>query len=262
MWLNLLRIKIFHRCRGKEMTNINKLVKQIQKILKDKGFDPGPLDGELGVKTLSAIKTAVSANVAPVVVKAKEVVAPVVEKTKEVAVKAVETVATVSQPAQQIDANTLKGKDRPLYAKKVLMDLGWKDYQAAAMVGQFMQESYSDLRTNVWGDKKTAFGIAQWRDYYDKATGVHSPGRLTDLMNFASGIGKPIGDLDTQIRFADWELTKGSEISVGKKLKAATNIDEALEAAIGFERPRGYTSANPRNGDGWSKREAYAKSLL
>ena len=51
------------------------------------------------------------------------------------------------------DPNKLKGRDRPLYAKKVLQDLGWKDYQAAAMVGQFMQESYTDLRTNVWSDK-------------------------------------------------------------------------------------------------------------
>jgi len=38
-----------------------------------------------------------------------------------------------------IDPNTLKGRDRPLYVKKVLESLGWKDYQAAAMVGQFMQ---------------------------------------------------------------------------------------------------------------------------
>ena len=124
------------------------------------------------------------------------------------------------------------------------------------------QESYSDLRTNVWGDKKTAFGIAQWRDNYDKATGVHSPGRLTDLLKFANDLKKPIDDLDTQVRFVDWELRKGSEKAVGKRLSAANDIDEALEAAIGYERLANYSVDNPRAGHGWANREAYAKSLL
>ena len=160
------------------------------------------------------------------------------------------------------DANTLRGRDRPLYAKKVLQDLGWKDYQAAAMVGEFMQESYTDLRTNVWGDKRTAYGIAQWRDYHDKKTGVYTPGRLTDLLQFANDLKKPLDDLDTQIRFVNWELTKGSEKALGKKLKATKNIDEALLVAIGYERPRGYTPDAPQNGDGFANRCKYAKSLL
>ena len=240
---------------------MNKLVKQIQTELKKKGFDPGPIDGDLGTKTLNAMKAYLASNTTPMVEKAKETAAPVVEKAKEVAKTVVEKVVP-PPPAPEFDANTLKGRDRPLYAKKVLMELGWKDFQAAALVGQFMQESYADLRTNVWGDQKTAFGIAQWRDYYDKATGVHSPGRLTDLLQFASDLKKPIHDLDTQIRFADWELRKGSEKAVGKKLAAAKNIDEALEAAIGFERPRGYSVDNPRNGDAWDRRENFAKSLL
>ena len=226
------------------------IIKEIQTQLKSKGYDPGPIDGDLGPKTLNAIKAYLSANMTPVVEKTKEVAKTVVEKV------------TPPPSVPEIDANTLKGKDRPLYAKKVLMELGWKDYQAAALVGQFMQESYSDLRTNVWGDKKTAFGIAQWRDNYDKVTGVHSPGRLTDLLSFANDRKKPIDDLDTQVRFADWELKKGSEKAVGKRLAASKNIDEALEAAIGFERPFGYTVDNPRAGHGFARREAFAKSLL
>lgn len=243
------------------MAKNNKLVKELQQLLKDKGFDPGPVDGELGSKTLLAVRAALSVKAVPVVEAAKNVVAPVVEKAKEVATKAVEAL-NPPLPVPQIDANTLKGKDRPLYAKKVLMDLGWKDYQAAAMVGQFMQESYSDLRTNVWGDKRTAFGIAQWRDNYDKVTGIHTPGRLTDLLAFANEFKKPIDDLDTQVRFVDWELTKGSERGTGKALKATKDIDEALKIAIGYERPAGYTRDNPMNGHGWSRREAFAKSLL
>jgi hypothetical protein len=228
---------------------MDKIVKEIQTLLKNKGFDPGAIDGELGPKTLGAIKSYLSSNVTPVVVKAKEVAKVAIEKVSP-------------PPVSTFDANTLKGRERPLYAKKVLMDLGWKDYQASAMVGNFMQESYADLRTNVWGDQKTAFGIAQWRDNYDKVTGAHSPGRLTDLLTFANSLKKPIDDLDTQVRFADWELRKGSERGVGKRLTASKNIDEALEAAIGYERPAGYKPDNPRAGHGWSNREKFAKSIL
>ena len=230
-------------------------IKEIQKFLKDKLFDPGAIDGDFGLKSYTALKNYFNAT--------KNAVSPTaINKIGEAGKAAVAKLIPVKTIEPTFDANILKGKERPLYAKKVLMDLGWKDYQAAAMVGQFMQESYSDLRTNVWGDKKTAFGIAQWRDNYDKATGVHTPGRLTGLLQFANDLKKPLDDLDTQIRFANWELTKGSEKALGKKLSATKNIDEALEVAIGFERPRGYTPATPRNGDGWSRREAFAKSLL
>jgi Phage tail lysozyme len=150
-----------------------------------------------------------------------------------------------------VDPNTLKGMDRPLYVKKVLMDLGWKDFQAAAMCGQFMQESYTDLRCSVWGDHHTAFGIAQWRGQ-----------RLADLEHFANNLDKPIGDLDTQARFVNWELTQGSEMPVGKALHKTTNIDEALLVAIAYERPRGYTKDHPENGDGFANRCKYAKFLM
>ena len=149
------------------------------------------------------------------------------------------------------DPNNLKGRDRPLYVKKVLQELGWTDFQAAAMVGQFMQESYTDLRCSVWGDHHTAFGIAQWRG-----------NRLTDLKLFAKKLNKDISDLDTQARFVNWELTKGSEKGVGRLLKKAENIDEALKIAIAYERPRGYTLAHPENGDGFANRCMYAKSLM
>ena len=237
------------------------IVKEIQTLLKNKGHDPGPIDGDLGPKTLAAMKAYLTANTSFAKQLGQDSIQKFQEKVKETTKTVVQKVAPVV-PVPQIDANTLKGRDRPLYAKKVLMELGWKDYQAAAMVGQFMQESYADLRTNVWGDNKTAFGIAQWRDNYDKKSGAHSPGRLTDLLKFASERKKPIDDLDTQIRFADWELRHGSERGTGKLLAATKNIDEALEVAIGYERPAGWRRDNPRNGHGWAKREKFAKGLL
>lgn len=226
---------------------MDKIVKEIQSQLKIKGFDPGPIDGDLGPKTIAAMKSYLSSNVTP----SKTAV---VEKTKEVVQKVVEAVKPT--PVPEFDANILKGRERPLYGMKILTSLGWKDYQAAALVGQFMQESYADLRTNIWGDNHTAYGIGQWRDYNNQ------PGRLTDLFKFAQERNKPIHDLETQIRFADWELTKGSEKNLGKLLKATKNIDEALEIAIGYERPRGYTKENPRAGHGFANREKFAKSLI
>jgi hypothetical protein len=234
-------------------------IKEIQKYLKEKLSDSGlTVDGDFGPKTYAALKRYFD-------VTKNYVTKPAITSIGEKTVKAVESIlpASFSKPVEpSFDANTLKGKERPLYAKKVLMDLGWKDYQAAALVGQFMQESYSDLRTNVWGDKKTAFGIAQWRDNYDKVTNVHTPGRLTDLLTFANERKKPLDDLDTQVRFVDWELRKGSERGTGKLLAATKNIEEALDVAIGYERPFGWKRDNPRAGHGFSRREAFAKSIL
>lgn len=168
-------------------------------------------------------------------------------------------------PDAPFDPNKLKGKDRPLYVKKVLMSLGWTDFQAAAMVGNLMRESYPDLRSNVWGDwmigKKivpagtkgaapTAFGIGQWRG-----------SRLEHLKNFAESNKKHIEDLDVQARFVDWEL-RNTEKVAGKMLVASTNLVEALRAGISFERPKGWTLKNPENGDGWAARMKFAQSLL
>ena len=225
------------------------LIKDIQKILKEKKLYDGKIDGTIGPKTLGAVKDYLTTEPKVVIKEVVKEVPKVVEKIVSAATK------TVPEPVV-VDANTLKGRDRPVYAKNLLTQLGWKDYQAAAVVGQFMQESYADLRTNIWGDQKTAYGIGQWRDYNGQ------PGRLTDLFKFAQSLGKPIHDLETQIRFADWELTKGSEKAVGKALKAASNLESALEAAIGYERPRGYTKENPRAGHGWDNRKKFAESLM
>lgn len=225
------------------------LIKDIQKILKEKKLYDGKIDGALGPKTLGAVKDYLTTEPKVVIKEVVKEVPKVVEKIVTAATK------TAPEPVV-VDANTLKGRERPVFAKNLLTQLGWKDYQSAAMVGQFMQESYADLRTNIWGDQKTAYGIGQWRDYNGQ------PGRLTDLFKFAQSLGKPIHDLETQIRFADWELTKGSEKGVGKALKASKNLEEALEAAIAYERPRGYKKDNPRAGHGWDNRKKFAESLM
>ncbi len=156
--------------------------------------------------------------------------------------------------AAPMNPNHLHGHARPLYVKKVLEELGWKDYQAAAMVGGFMVESYSNLISDVWGDKDTAypsFGIGQWRR-----------GRLYNLEKFAKTHYKPISDLDLQARFVDWELRNTEWERAGKALKNSKNMLEALRAAIGYERPGGWTHHHPENGNGWLQRMHHAHSLM
>lgn len=148
------------------------------------------------------------------------------------------------------DPNTLTGLDRPRYAKWKLQRLGWKDYQAAAMVGNLMQESFTSLRTDIWGDAGTAFGIAQWR-----------LDRLVKLKIMAERRNTPINDLDLQLDFLNGELLS-SEKFTGELLKKSQGIESAVRAAVGFFRPRGYSRDNPEKSHGYSKRLAYAQSLM
>ena len=92
---------VFDLAEGKDFVLV---VKEIQTQLKNRGFDPGPIDGDLGPKTLGAMKSYLSANTTPV----KEAVVaraiPVVEKAKDVAKAVVEKVAPLP-PVPEIDAN-------------------------------------------------------------------------------------------------------------------------------------------------------------
>jgi hypothetical protein len=60
----------------------------------------------------------------------------------------------------------------------------------------------------------------------------------------------------------DWELTKGTEKLAGNGLKESKDLHQALLAAIGYERPAGWSRANPMKGDGWEARKKFAESLL
>src|SRR5438034_2930291 len=85
--------------------------------------------------------------------------------------------------------------DRATYARDYFIQKGYSPIQAAAIVGNLMQESYSDLRTGAVGDKGISHGIAQW-----------NKDRYTNLKNFASQRQKPWDDFDTQLAFVDNEL--------------------------------------------------------
>lgn len=148
------------------------------------------------------------------------------------------------------DPNQLVGRERPLWVKLYLESRGWRNFQSAAVVGNLMQESFSSLRTDIYGDSGTAYGIAQWR---------HD--RLEKLKEFAEQRRLPLDDLRLQAEYVDWEL-RNTEKSVGDQLAKTTTIEEALRVAIAYERPRGYTKQEPEKGDGWQARTNNAKSLM
>lgn len=138
--------------------------------------------------------------------------------------------------------------DNAAYARDWLTKKGYAPYQAAAMAGHIVQES--GVRPDAVGDNGTAYGIAQWR----------GP-RQAALYDYAKSTGQDVRNLDTQLGFLDRELNT-TEKTAGDALRASTDIRGATRAGMMFERPQGYTAANPEAGHGWANRFGEAQRLF
>lgn len=134
------------------------------------------------------------------------------------------------------------------YAMKWLTDRGYSPVQAAAVVGNGIQESGLQP-SGVAGDNGTAQGAFQWR----------GP-RLQALQQFATGTGQDWRTMDAQLGFLDNEM-RGSEKGAGDQLFAATDVPGATRAMMAYERPQGYTAANPEAGNGYANRLSNAFRL-
>lgn len=157
--------------------------------------------------------------------------------------------------SQQPAAATTSGgaAARIAQAKAFFLAKGYSPEQTAGIIGNLQQESSfaEDVIAGTRsGDKGTAFGIGQWRE-----------GRQANFRAFANRMGKPATDFEAQLAFVDHEL-QTSESAVLARLKAAKTVDEATAAFIGYERPRGYSLANPRGGDAYDRRLKYAQAAL
>lgn len=128
------------------------------------------------------------------------------------------------------------------------VDKGWSTAQAAGIVGNLQQES--GLNPEAVGDGGKAFGLAQWRDE-----------RLDALKEFAAANGLDYKTTEAQLQFIDYEL-KNSERSAGAALGGATTVDEATDAFLGFERPQGWSSADPSGSHARTERLAYANAFM
>jgi Phage tail lysozyme len=126
---------------------------------------------------------------------------------------------------------------------------GWAPHQAAVLASNANWESGG--RTRVEHDSGTGVGIYGFRD---PQPGV---GRKTDLFNFAKANNLDPYAEETQLKFAQHELT-GSEKAAGDKLKASTDLKGAQDAVMAYLRPSGYTPDNPGGGHGYAQRLAAA----
>lgn len=137
-------------------------------------------------------------------------------------------------------------QSRANMARDHFVKLGYSPAQAAGIVGNLVQES--GVRSDgAVGDSGTAFGMAQWRGE-----------RFTRLKRFAASRGKDWKDFTTQLDYIDMEL-KNHETDAYRRLMSAQSVDEATAAFISYERPQGWTTANPRGGHGWANRLAAAQ---
>jgi hypothetical protein len=136
--------------------------------------------------------------------------------------------------------------DRRTEAVEYFKSQGWSPVQAAAIVGHAIAES--NLNPGISGDSGAAFGVFQHND------------RKPALLRYLSSKGYAQNDFKGQLEFAQHELMT-SESYAAEKLRASTTIEDATAAFMHFERPAGYSRANPRGGHNWAGRLANAKSL-
>lgn len=125
---------------------------------------------------------------------------------------------------------------------KKLVGMGWTPEQAAGMAGSLQQESGLDptARNKTSG----AYGIGQWLG-----------SRVQDFKNFSGKdlVGSP---LDDQLKFHQFELTKGKERAAGDRLRGASSAADAARIhSQYYERP-GAAEANI------SQRQANAAAFL
>lgn len=128
-----------------------------------------------------------------------------------------------------------------------LTKLGYSPAQAAGILGNLQTESKLD--PNAVGDKGTSYGIAQWHNE-----------RKAGLDKFAASKGLLASDPLAQIQYLDWEL-KNREPRANQALQAAKTPQEAAAAFLHFERPQGYSAANPLASLGADQRVANAVNI-
>ncbi len=124
---------------------------------------------------------------------------------------------------------------------------GLQPHQVAALMGQASAESSFNPR--AVGDSGTSFGIFQ-----------HHAGRGQGLLNAVGGMGG-LGNVDAQLEFV-WKELLTSENGVLQRLMASSNLKDATIAAVGYERPQGWSAANPTGAHNFDGRLAAADAAL
>ncbi|WP_349295233.1 phage tail tip lysozyme (plasmid) [Thioclava sp. 'Guangxiensis'] len=124
---------------------------------------------------------------------------------------------------------------------------GLAPHQVAAIVGNASAESA--LNPLAIGDGGTSFGLFQ-----------HHADRGAGLLSSVGGLGG-LGNINGQLDYV-WKELLTSESGVLERLKASTNVTDATAAFTGFERPQGWSAANPAGALGWGDRLGAAEDAL
>jgi hypothetical protein len=150
-----------------------------------------------------------------------------------------------SDEAVASDSDALSSSQKAAF--EFFVGKGLKDYEAAAIVGNLIQESSVDPNAVEFGGGPGR-GIAQW-----SVGGRWNHDSHDNVKWYASVKGKSIHSLNLQLAFIWYELQNFSGYGLSK-LKAAKNITEATIAfEVHFE---GCGTCDQ------SKRIAYAKQVL
>ncbi|MER8959299.1 phage tail tip lysozyme [Mesorhizobium sp. M0701] len=123
---------------------------------------------------------------------------------------------------------------------------GLADHQVAAILGH--ENAESAFRPTAVGDQGNAFGLFQWND------------RGPAMLNSIGGKGN-LGDVQGQLDFA-WKELQTNESGTLAKLRASPDLRSATAAFGGFERPQGWSAANPEGMHNFSGRLSGAEAAL
>lgn len=131
-------------------------------------------------------------------------------------------------------------------------DLGLTPEQVAGIIGNLVHESRLNTRArnrNDGRDGSDSIGIAQWNG-----------DRARALVAYANRTGGNASDLRTQLGFVVEEL-KTNEAGALAALRSSKTVEEATAAFAGYERPQGWSAANPRGAHGWENRLKQAQAV-
>ena len=128
---------------------------------------------------------------------------------------------------------------------------GLQPHQIAAIMGNVSAESAFNpmAKGDLINGQYTSFGLFQ-----------HHKGRADGLLSATGGIGG-LGDVNAQLEYV-WRELLGSENGVLKRLQASSNVTEATQAFVGYERPQGWSASNPQGAHNWTGRLGAAEAAL
>jgi hypothetical protein len=123
---------------------------------------------------------------------------------------------------------------------------GLQPHQIAGIMGNVGAES--SFNPLAKGDNGNALGLFQWNS------------RSPQMLNAIGGKGN-LGKVDSQLNYA-WSELQGPEKKSLQALLASKDVGGATAAFAGFERPKGFSWANPQGSDNFTGRLNGAENAL